>query len=75
MQEELKELIDSIGARGEVELFLYRRGYESEGVMPVVKALEAAHREVTGTPLELADPPYSSMWREVMLLMKRVYQL
>ena len=62
---ELMEMLDSLGAPGEVELFVYRRGHEPGDLGPFLETLRNAHTRVIGGDLELAEPLVSSMWRDV----------
>jgi acetylornithine deacetylase/succinyl-diaminopimelate desuccinylase-like protein len=50
----------------DVEAMVVRHGFEAEpgAVAPLVGAVDAATRLVTGAPLERAHPVYSSMWRD-----------
>ena len=65
IQGELIGLLRDEGVPGEVELFLYRRAYEARNPGPLVEAIRRAHRQVFGTEVEMAAPPYASMWRDV----------
>lgn len=65
VQRELHELLGANGFDGEVDLYLFRRGYEATGAEPLVDRLRRAGLE------ELADGPpprsdvASSMWRDI----------
>jgi acetylornithine deacetylase/succinyl-diaminopimelate desuccinylase-like protein len=48
----------------EIEPFVYRRGYESRGVEPLVGCVEAAHRRVFGSEPGRPVIPITSMWRD-----------
>jgi hypothetical protein len=50
---------------GTVELFLYRRSYAAGDCGVLLEGLRQAHRTVIGGELELAEPVFSSMWRDV----------
>jgi hypothetical protein len=53
-----------VGVPTVVECTLYRRGYEAQGVEPLLDAVRAAHRaEFDAEPGEVY-PPLSSMWRD-----------
>jgi acetylornithine deacetylase/succinyl-diaminopimelate desuccinylase-like protein len=61
---EVRELLDTAGVEGEVELFLHRPGHEARGVQPLAQAVRTAHRHVFGSEPGLPKPPTTSMWRD-----------
>lgn len=64
VQAELRATLSALDVPTTVECTLYRRGYESEGVEPLLEATTRAHRaEFDTDPPEVA-PPLSSMWRD-----------
>lgn len=65
VQEELQDVLRKAGVPGEVELYVYRRGYEGRGVEPLVEAIGRAHAQVLGGRPALAAAPYTSMWRDI----------
>ncbi|MBI4607549.1 MAG: M20/M25/M40 family metallo-hydrolase [Candidatus Rokubacteria bacterium] len=65
VREELRRLIAGAGLRGEVELYVYRRGYEAQRVEPLAEAIRRSHREVFGETPKVGAPPFSSMWRDI----------
>jgi acetylornithine deacetylase/succinyl-diaminopimelate desuccinylase-like protein len=67
LRRELRELLAASSLPGTVELFLYRRSYGSEDNGILLDSLRAAHRHVIGGDLELAEPVFSSMWRDVLI--------
>ena len=67
MRRELRELLAVSSLPGEVELFLYRRSYAAAGNAILLESLRDAHRDVIGGDLELAEPVFSSMWRDVLI--------
>jgi acetylornithine deacetylase/succinyl-diaminopimelate desuccinylase-like protein len=64
VERELRALVDGTGIPATVEPFVFRRGYEAQGVEPLVAKVEAAHRrifgEVPGRPIDAV----TSMWRD-----------
>ena len=64
---ELCKLLSDAGLNGEVELFLYRPGYEADmqKAKPLSGAIARAHRALLGGEPGLARPNFSSMWRDV----------
>lgn len=65
VERELKEVVLSQGMGGEVECFMWRRGYEAKNVEALVEAIRSAHREVRGSEPPPVDTPEISMWRDV----------
>jgi acetylornithine deacetylase/succinyl-diaminopimelate desuccinylase-like protein len=66
LRRELRELLSQLKLPGTVELFLYRRSYGSDENTILLDGLRAAHRRTLGGELELAEPVFSSMWRDVL---------
>ncbi|GBF78460.1 peptidase M20 [Paenibacillus sp. 598K] len=63
---QLRRVIRESGVEAELELFLFRQGYEAgtEEVAPFVDAVRASHQAVFEQELELSAPVFSSMWRD-----------
>jgi acetylornithine deacetylase/succinyl-diaminopimelate desuccinylase-like protein len=64
VQAELHGVLEGLGVPTELECTLYRRGYEAEGVEPLLDAVRAAHREEFGADPGEVEAPLSSMWRD-----------
>lgn len=64
---ELRSILRDAGVPGEVELFLYRRSYQAEKPGLLLRCLRESHDAVVGGTLEIADYPFSSMWRDVSI--------
>jgi len=66
IREELERVVRSVGIQADIELFLFRQGYEAEyeKVLPFVEKCKSAHQAVFETELQMADPVFSSMWRD-----------
>lgn len=66
VKRELEAVAKSTGLEADVELFLFRQGYEAdyEQVTPFVSMLGAAHSDLFNSELEMAAPAFSSMWRD-----------
>lgn len=64
VQEELRGLAAKRGLSADVEMYLYRRGYESEGAEALVGSTKAACRDVLKLDPPPAPAPYISMWRD-----------
>jgi len=67
IRRELKEILKEAGVPGDVELFLYRRSYEAEDPGPLLRSIERSHRDAFDTEVQMADPVFSSMWRDLLL--------
>jgi acetylornithine deacetylase/succinyl-diaminopimelate desuccinylase-like protein len=64
VQRELEAVIAATGVSVTVEPFVYRRGYEAEGVEPLVAGVENAHLEVFGEKPGRPIDAITSMWRD-----------
>jgi acetylornithine deacetylase/succinyl-diaminopimelate desuccinylase-like protein len=67
LRRELRELLAAADVPGTVELFLYRRSYAAGDNGVLLDSLRDAHREIIGGGLQLAEPVFSSMWRDVLI--------
>lgn len=63
---DLKKILSDLGITADVELFLFRQGYEADEVeiAPYIEDLNKAHRVVFGKNVEMSTPGFSSMWRD-----------
>jgi acetylornithine deacetylase/succinyl-diaminopimelate desuccinylase-like protein len=63
------EIADALRAAGvpatEVELYLFRRGYQARGTERLRAALVGAHEATFGTPPPPPNPATCSMWRDI----------
>ena len=66
LRRDLRELLSELKVPGTVELFVYRRSYGSGDNTILLDGLRAAHGKILGGDLELAEPVFSSMWRDVL---------
>ncbi|MCW2959161.1 MAG: naaA [Solirubrobacterales bacterium] len=64
VQRELEAIIAATGVSVTVEPFVYRRGYEAEGVEPLVAGVENAHLQVFGEKPGRPIDAITSMWRD-----------
>jgi acetylornithine deacetylase/succinyl-diaminopimelate desuccinylase-like protein len=67
VQRELRDVIAAADVDHEVEFLLSQRGYEHQGVEPLVDAIRAAHQRVVGLPTPPIDPAETSMWTDTNL--------
>jgi acetylornithine deacetylase/succinyl-diaminopimelate desuccinylase-like protein len=49
---------------GEIELFVYRPGFEAKGIEPLVETIRRCHGKVFPNPPQTVSPSVSSMWRD-----------
>lgn len=63
---DLKKITDDMGIKADIELFLFRQGYEADNdaIAPYVSQLNTAHRYVFGEDVKMSTPGFSSMWRD-----------
>ena len=64
LRDELRELLRKVGVPGEVELFVYRPGFEAKGIEPLVETIRRCHGKVFPKPPQTVSPSVSSMWRD-----------
>jgi acetylornithine deacetylase/succinyl-diaminopimelate desuccinylase-like protein len=64
VRDDLRELLRSVGVPGKVELFLYRPGFEAQGIQPFVDTVRRCHGQVFPNPPQAVSPAVSSMWRD-----------
>lgn len=65
VREELRGLLADAGLGGEVELYVYRRGYEGRHVEPLADAIGRSHGRVFGEMPKVGAASFSSMWRDI----------
>jgi acetylornithine deacetylase/succinyl-diaminopimelate desuccinylase-like protein len=68
IQEELRQLARKRGIAADVEMYLFRRGYESRGTERLSRATTAACRRVLESQPAAPPTPYVSMWRDRNIL-------
>src|SRR5215468_8287442 len=64
VRDELRDVLRKVGVPGEVELFVYRPGFEAKGIGPLVETVRRCHAQVFPTPPQTVSPSVSSMWRD-----------
>jgi acetylornithine deacetylase/succinyl-diaminopimelate desuccinylase-like protein len=64
VQAELRAVLAELDVSTNLECTLYRRGFEADGVEPLLDATRSAHRGEFGTDPGEVYPPLSSMWRD-----------
>ncbi|MBI5968170.1 MAG: M20/M25/M40 family metallo-hydrolase [Deltaproteobacteria bacterium] len=64
IEEEFRRAIAESGVETKVELYLYRPGYEGQGVEPLVETVRQAYRFVFKKDPQPIRSPYTSMWND-----------
>jgi len=64
LRDEIDAALAATGIDHDIELYLFRPGYEAKGVEPLVAAVSAAHRAVIGGDPPPVVGPTASMWRD-----------
>ena len=60
----VRQALTRTGIECAISAYDYKRGYVADGAQALIEALQAAHLDVLGSPLELADGVNMSMWRD-----------
>jgi acetylornithine deacetylase/succinyl-diaminopimelate desuccinylase-like protein len=64
VRDDLRDLLKKVGVPGTVELFVYRPGFEAQGIQPLVETIRRCHARVFPEPPQTVSPAVSSMWRD-----------
>jgi acetylornithine deacetylase/succinyl-diaminopimelate desuccinylase-like protein len=64
LRDEIGAALAEIGIDHDIELYLFRPGFEAKGVEPLVAAVSKAHRAVVGGDPPPVSGPTASMWRD-----------
>jgi acetylornithine deacetylase/succinyl-diaminopimelate desuccinylase-like protein len=64
LRDEIGGALAATGIDHDIELYLFRPGYEAKGVEPLVVAVSQAHRTVIGGEPPPVTGPTASMWRD-----------
>lgn len=65
VNKELRNLIATTGIDAEIEIYLFRKGYEGKNVARLVESIEVAHETVFHKKPERIDSGTTSMWRDI----------
>jgi acetylornithine deacetylase/succinyl-diaminopimelate desuccinylase-like protein len=65
VQAELRQLLQELELEAEIKPFVYRRGFEAQGVEPLVDAVTQAHVALFHRQPERPNSPEVSMWRDI----------
>jgi acetylornithine deacetylase/succinyl-diaminopimelate desuccinylase-like protein len=61
---DLRRVLAGCGVEGTVEMYTYRKAQVAEGINPLVEAIGQTHTALGYERPGMADPVYSSMWRD-----------
>ena len=64
VRDELRGVLRAAGVSGEVELYLYRPGFEAKGAERLIETIERCHAQTFATPPAIVGEPVTSMWRD-----------
>ncbi|HEX5466512.1 MAG TPA: M20/M25/M40 family metallo-hydrolase [Candidatus Limnocylindrales bacterium] len=64
VRDEIRGVLSGLGVEGEVELFLYRPGFETIGAERLVETVRRCHDQVFDAPPLIVADPVTSMWRD-----------
>ena len=64
LRDQLRGVLEEVGVDGEVELFLYRPGFEVRGAERLVETVRRCHDQVFPEPPMIVADPVTSMWRD-----------
>lgn len=65
LKADLEEIIHSLQLEGEVELYVYRRGYEAENIDRLAESIERAHSRLFNKKPTRVAGPHCSMWTDM----------
>ncbi|HLQ05982.1 MAG TPA: M20/M25/M40 family metallo-hydrolase [Verrucomicrobiae bacterium] len=64
VRDELRGVLRSLGVDGEVELYVYRPGFEVKGAERLIETVRRCHAQTFPTPPAIVGEPVTSMWRD-----------
>lgn len=64
LRDELRQVLADVGVPGEVELILYRPGFEAVGAERLIETVRRCHDQVFSEPPTIVGAPVTSMWRD-----------
>ena len=65
VKEELLDLFKRTGIEADIEIYLYRRGWEGQNVDLIVNAVNSAHEQIIGGKPKEVTPSTTSQWRDI----------
>jgi acetylornithine deacetylase/succinyl-diaminopimelate desuccinylase-like protein len=64
VRDEIRGVLRTLGVTGDVELYLYRPGFEAKGAERLVDAIRRSHAQTFKDPPAIVGEPVTSMWRD-----------
>ncbi|HUQ41923.1 MAG TPA: M20/M25/M40 family metallo-hydrolase [Candidatus Limnocylindrales bacterium] len=64
VRDELRGVLSGAGVDGDVELYLYRPGFEARGAERLIETIRRCHGQTFTTPPAIVGDPVTSMWRD-----------
>jgi len=64
VRDELRGVLRTAGVSGDVELYLYRPGFEAIGAEMLIDAIKRSHAQTFPTPPAIVADAVTSMWRD-----------
>ncbi len=64
VRDELRGVLRAVGVSGEVELYVYRPGFEAKGAERLIETIERCHKQTFPAPPAIVGEPVTSMWRD-----------
>ena len=65
VESELRQLLKNINIDADIEVYMFRRGYEGKNVSSLVEAIEKVHESEFHEKPKRVYPPITSMWRDI----------
>ena len=64
VREELRGVLKAANVNGDVELYVYRPGFEAKGAERLIETIKRCHAETFPTPPAIVADAVTSMWRD-----------
>ncbi|MGH2449990.1 MAG: M20/M25/M40 family metallo-hydrolase [Candidatus Limnocylindria bacterium] len=64
VRDELRRVLRQVGVEGNVELYLYRPGFEAKGAERLIETIERCHARTFEAPPAIVADAVTSMWRD-----------
>jgi acetylornithine deacetylase/succinyl-diaminopimelate desuccinylase-like protein len=64
VRDELRGVLRRVGVPGEVELYVYRPGFEAKGAERLIDTIKRCHTQTFSTPPAIVADAVTSMWRD-----------
>jgi len=65
IKHQLEQLVKSLDMEADIQIYLYRPGYEGKNVFKIVKSVEETYLKIFGKKPEKVPTPVTSMWRDI----------